>query len=116
MLIKITQIQDIPFKVNIMKDNIIANKLKFKNGNKWTSLLDLCYPVGTYLYWTNSSTTPASALGGTWTKDSITQGRYTTTSASALTTNTITETFYHTTGSGRYYDYYDSSHSDIYVE
>lgn len=116
VLIKITQIQDIPFKVNIMKDNIIANKLKFKNGNKWTSLLDLCYPVGTYLYWTNSSTTPASALGGTWTKDSITQGRYTTTSASALTTNTITETFYHTTGSGRYYDYYDSSHSDIYVE
>lgn len=44
---------------------IIPHKVKLKDGDNWTSLLDLLYPVGC-VYISYTEITPASEFGGTW--------------------------------------------------
>ena len=44
----------------------LAN-ISIKDNSSWNTYLNLIYPVGS-LYFTNSSTSPASSLGGTWTE------------------------------------------------
>ena len=41
--------------------------INLKIGSSWTTLSSLTYPVGAY-YLSNSSTSPASLFGGTWTQ------------------------------------------------
>ena len=55
----------------------------------WVNFLDLVYPVGSY-YLSNSSTTPASAFGGTWTQ--ITDSRFLCGSSSITTGGANTHT------------------------
>ena len=40
--------------------------VSIKDNSTWTTFLNMIYPVGSY-YLSNSSTTPASKFGGTWT-------------------------------------------------
>lgn len=47
--------------------------INLKIGSSWTTLSSLTYPVGAY-YLSNSSTSPASLFGGTWTK--VTDNRF----------------------------------------
>ena len=42
----------------------LAN-VSIKDNSSWTTMLNMIYPVGSY-YISNSSTTPASRFGGTW--------------------------------------------------
>lgn len=44
----------------------LAN-VSIKDDANWSTFLDMIYPVGSY-YISNSSTTPASKFGGTWTQ------------------------------------------------
>jgi len=44
----------------------------YKNGNSWTSLLSIVYPVGS-VYITVNDTSPANLVGGTWNE---LKGRY----------------------------------------
>lgn len=39
--------------------------INIKDDSSWNTLLDLIYPVGSY-YLSNSSTSPATRFGGTW--------------------------------------------------
>lgn len=41
--------------------------VSIKDDANWSTFLDMIYPVGSY-YISNSSTTPASRFGGTWTQ------------------------------------------------
>lgn len=43
---------------------ILAN-VSIKDSSSWTTLLNMIYPVGSY-YLSNSSTSPGSKFGGTW--------------------------------------------------
>lgn len=43
----------------------LAN-ISIKDNEKWNTYLDLIYPIGSY-YFSNSSTSPANLLGGSWT-------------------------------------------------
>lgn len=43
----------------------MAAHLKYKSGNSWVDYNLVVYPVGAY-YFSNSSTSPASLFGGTW--------------------------------------------------
>ena len=47
--------------------------INLKIGSSWTTLSSLTYPVGAY-YLSNSSTSPASLFGGTWTR--VTDNRF----------------------------------------
>lgn len=47
--------------------------INLKIGSSWTTLSSLTYPVGAY-YLSNSSTSPASLFGGTWTQ--VTDDRF----------------------------------------
>lgn len=40
-------------------------KLYYKSGSSWVNALSVFYPVGAY-YLSNSSSSPANLLGGTW--------------------------------------------------
>lgn len=42
----------------------LAN-ISIKDNSDWNTLLDLVYPIGSY-YFSNSSTSPADLLGGSW--------------------------------------------------
>lgn len=66
--------------------------INLKIGSSWTTLSSLTYPVGAY-YLSNSSTSPASLFGGTWTQ--VTGNRFLCGASSVTTggenTHTLTE-------------------------
>lgn len=66
------------------------SSINFKIGSSWQTLADMTYPVGAY-YLSNSSTSPASMFGGTWTQ--VSDNRFLCGASSVATGGANSQTF-----------------------
>lgn len=59
--------------------DLTADKIKFKDGSSWTSILDMLYPIGSMILWSDNNVRPAERYGGQWTllsSDSAYKGQF----------------------------------------
>lgn len=80
----------------------------YKNGSSWTNLMLQAYPVGA-LYFSFSSTSPASLFGGSWTAIS---GCYLYAGSNTSTGGTTSVTVSHTGGHVRLGDYIRNAYEE----